>query len=162
MKKINNDFPTIDKWITSNIWEGYCSEEDFFAAINSIHHNQDSDAYKPYPESQGFLSSLKEQGYHIIVASHRVPEMREHTERWLTRHNLPHDELHISLNKTVLFPTADVVVDDSAPTLKKAIESGALAAGLLFSWNRAYTGNGFGLFHNLNEVLEYILKGAKD
>jgi uncharacterized protein len=158
IKKINGNFPTPDQWSTVNIWEGYCSVEDFIAAINSIHYNQDRDQYQPYPESQDFLSSLKEQGFHIILASHRVPVTRHPTERWLARHNLPYDELHLSLDKTILFPKADVIVDDSPLTLEKAIESGMLGAGLLFPWNKAYAGNGFRLFHNLNEVLDYILR----
>lgn len=160
LRRINRDFPTPDRWTTPGIWEGYCSGEGFIAAINAIHHNQDSDQYQPYPESQNFLSSLRKHGFYIIVASHRVPATRQPTERWLAQHKLPYDELHLSLDKTVLFPTADVVVDDAPSTLKKAIESGALGAGLLFPWNRAYAGNGFRLFQNLNEVLDYILKAS--
>jgi len=160
LKEINRNVPTPDQWFTSDIWEGYCTEVDFIAAINSIHHNQDSDRYKPYPESQEFLLSLKEHGFHIILASHRMPTTRQPTERWLARHRLPYDELHLSLDKTVLFPKADVVVDDAPRTLEKAIESGALGAGLLFPWNMAYAGNGFGLFQNLNEVLDYIRKSS--
>jgi hypothetical protein len=158
LKKINKNFPTPDQWCTYNIWEGYCSVEDFIAAINAIHLNQDNDQYRPYPESQGFLSSLKEHGFHIIVASHRVPATKQPTERWLASHRLPYDELHLSSNKTVLFPGADVVVDDSPLTLEKAIDSGAMGAGLLFPWNKDYESNGFRLFQNLHEVLEYILK----
>jgi hypothetical protein len=158
LKKINNNFPTPDRWCTYDIWEGYCSAEDFIAAINTIHHNQDSDRYQPYPESKHFLASLREQGFHIVIASHRTPETSGPTERWLARHGLPFDELHLSLDKTVLFPTADVVVDDSPLTLEIAVESGALGAGLLFPWNRDYASNGFRLFQNLNEVLDYILK----
>ena len=157
LKKINKDFPTPDQWCTYDLWEGYCSVEDFITAINTIHHNQDSDQYQPYPESRDFLSSLREHGFHIIIASHRMPETRQPTERWLARHGLLYDELHLSFDKTVLFPTADVVVDDSPLTLVKAIESGALGAGLLFPWNRNYASNGFRLFQNLNEVLDYIL-----
>ncbi len=158
LKKINKDFPTPDQWCTYNIWEGYCSVEDFIGAINTIHHHQDDDQYQPYPESRGFLSSLREYGFRIILASHRIPATKEPTEQWLNRHRLFYDELHLSLNKTVLFSKADVVVDDSPLTLEKAIESGALGAGLSFPWNRAYVSNGFELFQNLNEVLDYILK----
>ncbi len=158
LKKINKDFPTPDQWCTYDIWEGYCSVEAFIAAINTIHYNQDSDRYQPYPESKDFLSSLKENGFHIILASHRMKEMRQSTERWLADHRLPYDELHLSLDKTVLFPNVDIVVDDSPLTLAKAIESGALGAGLLFPWNGAYSSNGFRLFQNLNEVLDYILR----
>ncbi|OHE22756.1 MAG: hypothetical protein A2X92_01235 [Syntrophus sp. GWC2_56_31] len=158
LKKINPDFPTPDHWTTYDIWEGYCSVEDFITAINAIHHHQDNDQYQPYPESPRFLSSLKEHGFHVILASHRVPTTKQPTEQWLNRHGLHYDELHLSLNKTVLFANADVVVDDSPLTLEKAIDNGALGAGLLFPWNRAYVSNGFRLFQNLDDVLEYILK----
>jgi hypothetical protein len=158
LKKINRNFPAPDQWSNYDFWEGYCSDADFIAAINTIHHHQDSDRYLPYPESRGFLSSLKENGFHVILASHRAPETRRPTEQWLARHGLPHDELHLSWDKTVLFPKANVVVDDAPPTLQKAVQSGALGAGLLFSWNRAYAGKGFELFENLNGVLDYILK----
>ncbi len=158
LKKVNGDFPTPDRWTGPGIWEGYCSKTDFTAAINAIQRNQDSDRYRPYPESKGFLASLREKGFHVIIASHRSPATREPTERWLARHGLPYDDLHLSADKTVLFPEADVVVDDAPPLLKKAVECGALGAGLLFPWNRAYDGNGFVLFDNLDAVLDYILK----
>jgi hypothetical protein len=157
LKKINRNCPKPDKWSSSHFWEGYCTEEDFNMAINLIHQNQDNDQCQPYQESQNFLSSLKENGFHIVIASHRLQATRNPTERWLMRHKLFYDELHLSLDKTVLFPTANVVVDDAPSTLRKAIEYGALGTGLLFPWNKKYAGNGFGLFQNLNEVLDYIL-----
>jgi hypothetical protein len=160
LKKINGNFPTPDRWRTYDIWEGYCSVEDFIGAINTIHQHQDSDRYRPYPESKRFLSSLKENGFHIILASHRTQETSQPTERWLARHGLTYDELYLSFDKTVLFPKADVVVDDSPPTLEKAIKCGALAAGLLFPWNSAYADKKIRLFQNLNEVLDYILQAA--
>lgn len=160
LTKFNGNFPTPDRWCTYDIWEGYCSAEDFMAAINTIHHHQDSDQYQPYQESRNFLSSLREHGFHIIIASHRTPETSPPTERWLAKHGLAYDELHLSMDKTVLFPKADIVVDDSPLTLEIAVESGALGAGLLFPWNRAYTSSGFGLFQNLNDVLGYILMSS--
>jgi len=160
LTKINKNFPMPDRWCTYDIWQGYCSFEDFIAAINRIHRNQDDDRYRPYPESRGFLLSLREHGFRIIIASHRTPETSGPTERWLARHGLPYDELHLSLDKTVLFPKADVVVDDSPLTLEKAIESGALGAGLSFPWNRSYVGNGFMLFQDLNAIMDYILQSS--
>lgn len=160
LKKIKRNFPTPDRWHRYDIWEGHCSVDDFFATINKIHRNQDSEQYRPYPESRNFLSALREHGFHIIIASHRTPEMNRPTERWLARHGLPYDELHLSQDKSVLFPKADVVVDDSPLNLQKAVESGVLATGLLFPWNSAYSGNGFKLFQNLDEVLEYILMSS--
>ncbi len=159
LRKVNADFPTPDNWIRWDIWEGYCTEKDFYKAINEIHANQDSDKYRPYPEAGGFLSALKQNGYHITIASHRDPDFRLPTERWLRRHGLQYDELHLSHHKTDLFNSStNVVVDDSPDVLQKAVESGSMATGLLFPWNRAFSGNGFTLCGNLNEILDVILK----
>jgi hypothetical protein len=157
LKELYTNFPPIEQWTTFDFWEQYCSEKEFIAAINSIHRNQDNDRYQPYPEARDFLLSLKKQGFHVIIASHRFQETMQATERWLARHQLVYDELHLSFEKSVLFDHAAVVVDDAPHTLTKAVASGALAAGLLFPWNRAYAGNGFGLFRDLNDVLGYIL-----
>jgi hypothetical protein len=160
LKKLHGNFPPIAQWTTFDFWEQYCSEKEFIAAINAIHHDQDNDRYRPYPESRDFLRSLKERGYHIVIASHRLTGTRQPTERWLARHQLAYDELHLSFDKTVLFDRAAVVVDDAPQTLERAVAAGALAAGLEFPWNRAYGGNGFGLFQDLNDVLDYILRPA--
>ena len=158
LRKINPAFPRVEQWTTWNFFEGYCTEEQFMAAVDAVHSRQDSDEYRPYPEAKGFLRTLKEDGYRVVIASHRRPEMQGPTERWLARHGLEHDELHLSFDKTVLFGDAAVVVDDAPHTLEKAVEHKAIGAGLLFPWNKAYAGNGFGLFLNLNEVMEYIVK----
>jgi hypothetical protein len=155
--KINRDFPAPDLWSSPDFWAGYCSESDFMASINFIHYNQDREQYRPYPEAKNFLYTLRQEGFYTILASHRVPDARPSTESWLKSHDLPYDELHLSFDKTVLFNRADVVVDDIPVMLKKAAECGALGTGLLFPWNQAYAGNGFGLFQNLNDVLDYIL-----
>ncbi len=156
LKKVNPVFPLVDQWTTWNFFEGYCTEEEFLGAVDAVHVRQDSDAYRPYPEAKGFLRSLKDQGYHVVIASHRRPEMRGPTERWLAKHELQYDDLHLSFDKTVLFMDAAVVVDDSPQTLERAVASRAIGAGLLFPWNQAYAGNGFGLFRDLNEVLRYV------
>jgi hypothetical protein len=160
LKKLNKNFPEIDQWSSFDFWEPYCSREAFMAAINSIHANQDSDLYRPYPAARDFLLSLRDRGFTLIIASHRMAETRGPTERWLARHQLPCDELHLSFDKTVLFDRASVVVDDAPETLKRAVALGAKGAGLLFPWNSAYAGNGFGLFPDLKAVLHYLLKPA--
>ncbi len=157
LRKLRADFPPIDRWTTFDFWVAYCSEGEFTAAINAIHRDQDNDRYLPYPEARGFLLSLREQGFHVIIASHRQPEKRKPTERWLEKHHLAYDELHLSFDKTVLFDRAAVVVDDAPQTLETAVARGAKAAGLLFPWNRSYASNGFGLFPDLDAVRGYIL-----
>jgi len=159
LTKVNKNFPTPDQWTHWDLWEGYCTKNDFFGAINSIHNNQDSDRYQPYLEAKGFLTTLKENDFHITIASHRSPDYRKPTERWLERHGLVYDALYLSYHKTTLFNMfTDVVVDDHPGVLEKAVESGARAMGLLFPWNQAYSNNGFRLFGNLDDVLGHILE----
>jgi len=159
LKETNRNMPSPDSWNDWDLWQNHCSEEDFFKAIHSIHLNQDDNRYLPYPEAKDFLYTLKENDMYIIIASHRTQESLEQTYRWLIKHDLIFDELHISSDKTVLFDeTCHIVVDDSPYTLEKAAKSGLIAAGLSFPWNMSYKNNGFKLFNNLNEILQYILK----
>lgn len=158
LKKINRDFPLPEHWTHWDIRKGYCSKQDFYKAVNAVHVKQDSHEFKPYPEAQGFLESLKENQYHITIASHRSPEFMSQTERWLRKHGLVYDDIHLSFQKTKLINNnIKVVVDDSPSVLERAVEHGVLATGLLFPWNRAYSNNGFRLCKNLNEILECII-----
>src|SRR5512140_3286519 len=150
LRKLNAAFPRVAQWTTWSFFEGYCTEEQFMAAVDAVHCRQDSDQYRPYPEAKGFLRSLREEGYRVVIASHRRVEMQGPTERWLKKHELQYDDLHLSFDKTVLFENAAVVVDDAPHTLEKAVALRAIGAGLLFPWNRNYAGNGFGLFNNLD------------
>ncbi len=158
LRKVNENFPSPESWTHWDLWEGYCSEADFSSAVNAVHLNQDSDSYLPYPEAKDFLINLKANDYHITIASHRSPDYRKQTEKWLEMHGLVYNELHLSFDKTRLFDkSTDVVVDDAPQVLEKAVEAGVMAAGLLFPWNQAYSDNGFRLFNNLNDILSHIL-----
>lgn len=158
LRKVNKSFPMPDQWTHWDLWQGYCSKQDFFGAINSIHQNQDNDKYLPYPEAKNFLLTLKENDYHITIASDRSPAYRKQTERWLEHNGLVYDALYLSYHKTTLFNMfTDVVVDDDPGVLERAVESGARAMGLLFPWNKAYANNGFRLFGNLDDVLSHII-----
>jgi len=159
LRKINEDFPRPEQWDDWNMWVGYCAEEEFYRAIGSIHLRQDSEEFVPYPEAKGFLTGLRANGYHVTIASHRSPEFMGQTQRWLERHELHYDDIHLSYHKTRLFNAGTtVVVDDSPHVLEKAAQSGALATGLLFPWNKAFSNNGFRLCSTLNDILAGILE----
>jgi len=162
LKRINVSTPTPDGWTDWEFWERYCSEEDFLRVIEDIHLNQDDDEHLPYPEAREFLATLKKHDFYLIVASHRTPESREQTQRWLAKHDLVFDELHLSHDKTVLFEEGcHVVVDDAPYVLEKAVEKRIIASGLVFPWNKSNINNGYRLFSSLNEVLEYILNHSQ-
>ena len=159
LKKINEAMPPPDYWIEWDFWENFCSKEEFICAIQDIQLNQDDERYLPYPEAKDFLATLKEHNFHIIIASHRTHESIEQTHRWLVKHELAFDDVHLSYDKTVLFDqSCHIVVDDSPHTLEKATEKGLIATGLLFPWNKNHNNNRYQLFHSLNDILRYILK----
>ena len=162
LKKINSAMPTPDDWVEWDFWENYCSKEEFLGAIEDIHLNQDDDRHLPYPEARDFLASLKENDFHITIASHRTTDSTEQTKRWLIKHELVFDEVHLSYDKTVLINSScHAVVDDAPHILENAATKGVTAAGLLFPWNRNGKNNGYNLCMNLDEILRHILNGSK-
>jgi hypothetical protein len=158
LKLLHGNFPPIEQWTAPGFWEPYCSLEEFWAVVNAIHRDQDNPAFLPYPQARRFLQSLGEEGFRVIIASHRFAETRCATERWLTRHGLVYDELHLSFDKTILFKDAAVVVDDAPKILEKAVACGAMGSGLLFPWNSSCSGNGYVLFSDLDKVFGYLLQ----
>jgi hypothetical protein len=159
LKEINRTMPSPADWVHWDFWESYCSQEEFFRAIEEIHLNQDDEKHLPYPEAGNFLKTMKQQDFHIIIASHRNPGSIEQTRRWLLTHHLIFDEIHLSYDKTVLIDTTcHAVVDDAPHILEAAADRGVTAAGLRFPWNRNGNNNGYKLCEDLHEVLEYILQ----
>ncbi len=144
-------FPPPEQWNHWDFWEGYATLRDVFRVLRVIHLRQDQ--YDPYPEAKGFLQSLRERGFHIIVASHRAGDTLDPTERWLVKNGLVFDEIHLSDDKTVLFDGSFGIVDDSPTTLDKAARHGLLRTGLLFPWN---ANSGHPLFPSLMEILAFI------
>lgn len=147
----NRRMPPPSKWDHWDFWEGHVSMRDLLRALREVHDRQD--IYPPYPESRPFLRSLKERGFHITIASHRDKSTMEPTVKWLNKHELAYDEIHLTRDKTVLFGGSVAIVDDSPVTLDKAAKAGILRAGLLEPWN---AGTGHPLFESLPEVLEYL------
>lgn len=159
LKEINRAMPSPCHWVEWDFWEDYCSKEEFLNTIEDIHLNQDDDRHLPYHEARNFLATLKSHNFHIIIASHRSPNSIEQTSRWLIKHQLIFDEIHLSYDKTILIDsTCHAVVDDAPHILENAADKGVTASGLLFPWNKNHNNNGYQLFHSLNDILRYILK----
>jgi FMN phosphatase YigB (HAD superfamily) len=151
MRKVNPALTPPSEWYEFDFWKRYISPRVFFSLIRDIHMNQNM--FTPYRDAGPFLTSLKEIGFHIIIASHRVKETRDATVRWLQANNLVFDEIHISYDKTVLFDTCWGIIDDSPFTLRKAKEAGIVRAGLKMPWNER---EDYPLFDNLAETLQYV------
>lgn len=150
------DIPAPENWFDWNFWEGYCKEDDFWNAVNYIHLNQDK--YIPFPEAKNFLKSLKNEYFHIVIMSYRIPESYKVTADWLKNNELVFDELQFPENKSDLFDDeCNIVVDDEPKVLEKALKKGIKAVGLKMPPNRDGQ-NDCQLFKNLGEIQEFIFK----
>jgi len=151
LKKVNPRMPPPDQWATREALERYMPLPEFFRVLKSVHMRQET--YPPFPESQDFLKGLKERGFYVVIASHRSPDTYGPTVNWLNKYRLVFDEVHLSYDKSVLFPGSLALVDDSPVNLDKAVRAGLLGTGLICSWNE---NSGHPLFKNLIEVLGYL------
>ena len=151
LQKYNPDIPVDDLKKGETRLKGYIPREDLFGVLKEIHMRQDE--FEPYPDAKEFLRALKEMGLYIIIASLRDEEARDVTAKWLKKYELSYDELHLSNDKTVLFPDSWAIVDDSTWTLNKAAEAGIVRTGLVNPWN---ANRGHQLFRTLKDVLIYL------
>jgi hypothetical protein len=151
IKEINPAITPPTEWLVWDFWRPYLSSHQLYTIIRDIHMEQDS--YPVYPDAASFLASVKDLDLHIIIASHREKGTLEATTRWLVKHSLLFDEVHLSHDKSVLFDDSWAIIDDSPATLQKAAEFGIVRAGLRTPWNRH---DNHPLFDNLMEVLDYI------
>ena len=113
----------------------------------------EQDRFQPYNEARGFLGRLKENGFYIVIASHRERETLPATRRWLEKNALPFDEIHLSYDKSVLFDWCWAIIDDSPVTLDKARSAGIIRAGLKNPWNER---ENHPLFASLHEIYDYL------
>ncbi|MCX8111351.1 MAG: HAD family hydrolase [Syntrophorhabdaceae bacterium] len=139
------------KWYDFNFWRPYLNPKDFFEIINSIHTDQE--IFTPYPDARLFLSSLKDMGYHITIASHREKDTLNPTMNWLNKHHLIYDDIHLSYDKSVLFDKCTSVIDDSPIILDKAARSGIKGYGLKMPWNE---NRDYQVFDTLTDILYYL------
>ena len=151
LQTFNPQMPPPEKWRDWDFWEEHVHTKDLYRALREVHMKQDH--YLPYSESRGFLAGLKERGLYIIIASHREKGALDPTLRWLRKHALVHDEVHLSNDKSVLFDGSWAIVDDSPVTLGKAARAGIIRVGLRNPWNE-WTDHP--LFSNLFEILNFI------
>jgi len=151
--RLGSIVPPPSEWHNWHFWKEFCDAETFYKTVKEIHLEQDR--FGIYPDAGEFLQTLKSTGFQVIIASHRDVKALEPTFRWLQKHNLSFDSLHLSYDKTQLFSDCHLCVDDSPEVLKVANEKGLLATGLKFPWNKKIN---IRLFQNLSQITDFIKK----
>lgn len=151
IKEINPYITEPYLWHDIYFWKDYVTPGEFYRIILSIH--EDQEIFTPYPDAQLFLSSLKDMGFHITIASHRERTTIQPTVNWLKKYDLIFDDIHLSYDKTVLFDGCQYIIDDSPIIMDKAARKGIPCYGLKMPWNER--GN-YRIFDTLTDILHYI------
>jgi uncharacterized protein len=111
--------------------------EQLQVVVEETHSDERILAARPYPGAVEAVSAWHAAGHFIHVTSHRRPEARAATERWLSAIGMPYDELYCSTDKVRRAREIgiDLLIDDSPEILAKALAAGMTAATLLHPWN---------------------------
>lgn len=155
-KRMKGAYPDVvipTDWRELLFWMRHASPETLPNAVSIMRSIHMEDQSSPFPEAKYFLTSLKDRGFHITIASHRDQEASDATTKWLVQNNLIFDDLHLSKVKTVLFNDCWAVVDDSPMILRKAQKAGIIGVGLKTQWNEQ---EDCLLFNDLMEILRYL------
>lgn len=112
--------------------------EQVRAVVAETHRPEKILAAEPYPGAVEAVRSWRADGHEIHVMSHRDPGCHEATAEWLDRIGLPYDGLECTDDKVAgaVALGIDLLIDDSPPTLERALEEGIAVATLLHPWNR--------------------------
>jgi hypothetical protein len=153
MREVSPDLPPAAEWRQWDFWRSFIKPKAIYALLDAIHMEQER--FQPFDDAGEFLSTLKEMGFYIVVASHRRQDALDPTARWLHKNTLVYDEIYLSYDKTVLFNDCWGVIDDSPETLGKARDAGIVRAGLRNPWNE---GEDHPLFDSLKQISEYLRK----
>ena len=105
--------------------------------IAETHSDENIEQAEPYPDAVETVRKWHENGHWIHITSHRAPETRQATERWLNRIGMPYDDLHCSYDKVTrcVELNIDILIDDSPVNLENAREQGIIGATILHPWN---------------------------
>lgn len=107
------------------------------------------------------VSSLKDEGHELIIATARGDHIKESTESWLQRHGFEYDEIRSVENRSKAALHADVLVDDYPKNIEEFSDSTGKAILFLQPWNedfadRVEDDDSIYVANSWNEVLRIV------
>ncbi|GAB4376299.1 MAG: hypothetical protein Kow0042_22460 [Calditrichia bacterium] len=131
--------------------------EDFFQIGEEIYKfmeagriEQIMEEAEPYPGALEALNYWQKQ-FEIIVVTAQPEVSRAATYRWIGKHNIPTNEVHITYYKSRIPGIA--LLDDFVDNLEEFAETGRLAVCLDQPWNREWKGP---RVHSLDEFFKLV------
>lgn len=114
--------------------EEFLSHMQDAVTAKAIFHTGD-----PIAGSVKALTALREQGHEIHIVTNRPQRGADRaTKNWLDTHQIPHDSLTFSEDKTVV--PVDVFLDDRPENYDSLVARGVTAVLFDQPWNRRHTG----------------------
>lgn len=99
--------------------------------------DEDSDHLRSLPTVDGAVDGMRTLAadHELLIATYRKPAARKPTRRWLAAHGIPYDGYVREVGEGKRGVPADLLIDDSSPTVRAFAAGGGRA--ILFSqpWN---------------------------
>ena len=111
-------------------------DEQLRACIDETHSDAAIAGARPYPNAVETVNGWYDAGHEVHVASHRAARAVAATRAWLHAIGLRHHELFCGEDKVAYCRQAGIglLIDDSPPTLLRALDAGIRAATLRHPW----------------------------
>jgi len=156
LKKENEKIPD---WLNWYEWDFYrkfgMNDKTFFRIVNEIHSSQELN-YKSFPYTKEMLDVLHEKFY-VLIASHRSKKTLPILKEWLDSNDLFYDQISLTFNKTKLFDSVSMVIDDSPVIIQKAVEKSIPVLTISYSWNKHLKNlNNVYFFNSIKEIYEFL------
>ena len=112
--------------------------EQVALCIEECHSEERILSGAPYPGAVEAVGRWHAEGHFLHITSHRAPDRRDATARWLELVGLPFDDLCCSYEKVARCADLgiDLLIDDGPLNLAAAIDRGMVAATIRHPWNR--------------------------
>lgn len=145
-----------------NPWEDYgCTIEQWHAVLAVGAETGELYRDDPMPDAITSLQALKDAGHavHLVTARGLLANghlIREHTVRWLHDHQVPHDTLTFSKDKSIV--RTDYFIDDNAGNIHAVVKAGSHGMLIDRPWNQGAVG--FSRYQSIWHAVGEILYGG--
>jgi len=99
--------------------------------------DDDPDHLRSLPTVDGAVAGMRALAadHELLIATYRKPAAREPTRRWLADHDIPYDGYVREVGEGKRGVPADLLIDDSAPTVRAFAAAGGRAVLFGQPWN---------------------------
>lgn len=152
--------PDVTHPMAVNTWGKYIEEvgsKEFYRIVNQIH--EEIRLLEPFRGIKPLLDLFWCEGYTIVVATHRLPTLKQSLVEWLDHHQIHYDGIFCDTSKkTDLFNEETyLVIDDCPATIRTAIEKGIPVWTIRYNYNLGFSPRRVGYFENAQAMFTFAM-----